>query len=312
MVQSENIFGCAGFVFKASAHSATGRGIFDQPGSESSRTTRLYFLEGCWSCAGLCTWKIISRLWAPAAGERRFISQTCAFLRVPPLSSAAPEHIARVMPPRQTRGHRKHTSGPFTSQTRCKLEETERGSRRYGSSLGCHRKRSRSCRGYPSSTTSNNPSACTRADLRKYGVTIGCSACSDTAVHGKTSKPLTEERIGLANKWSTILKVRGRRDVGMLVEALESASVKRGSDAVADSEERARLRLRVEGKRGQKHDMQDVLEPQATTLVARMFIVGSLELLIWIFDCQCIRGLDIGVLVTLALAGPLRRRCSLW
>ena len=31
------------------------------------------------------------------------------------------------------------------------------------------------------------------ADLRKYGVTIGCSACSDIAVHGKTSKPHTEE-----------------------------------------------------------------------------------------------------------------------
>ena len=39
----------------------------------------------------------------------------------------------------------------------------------------------------------------TRADLRKYCVTIGCSACSDIAVHGKTSKPNTEEcrnRIG--------------------------------------------------------------------------------------------------------------------
>ena len=45
----------------------------------------------------------------------------------------------------------------------------------------------------------------------------------------------------------------------------ESASVKRESDAVADKEERARLRLGSEGKRGQKHDVQDVLEPQATT-----------------------------------------------
>ena len=26
----------------------------------------------------------------------------------------------------------------------------------------------------------------TRADLRKYVVTIGCSACSDIAVHGRT------------------------------------------------------------------------------------------------------------------------------
>ena len=57
-----------------------------------------------------------------------------------------------------------------------------------------------------------------------------------------------------------------RQDVEMRVEApVESASVKRGSDAVADNEERARLRLRAEGKRGQKHDMQDVLEPQAKT-----------------------------------------------
>ena len=36
-------------------------------------------------------------------------------------------------------------------------------------------------------------------------------------------------------------------------------------DAVADDEERANLRLRDEGKRCQKHDMQDVLEPQAKT-----------------------------------------------
>ena len=33
----------------------------------------------------------------------------------------------------------------------------------------------------------------TRADLRKYGVTIGCSACSDKAVHGRTSKLHTED-----------------------------------------------------------------------------------------------------------------------
>ena len=40
-----------------------------------------------------------------------------------------------------------------------------------------------------------------------------------------------------------------RQDVEMPVEApVESASVKRGSDAVADNEERARLRLRAEGK----------------------------------------------------------------
>ena len=54
-----------------------------------------------------------------------------------------------------------------------------------------------------------------------------------------------------------------RQDVEMLLEALvESASAQRGSDAVADNEERARLRLRAEGKRGEKHDMQDVLEHQ--------------------------------------------------
>ena len=29
----------------------------------------------------------------------------------------------------------------------------------------------------------------TRADLRKYGVTIGCAACSENAVHGKTATP---------------------------------------------------------------------------------------------------------------------------
>ena len=46
---------------------------------------------------------------------------------------------------------------------------------------------------------------------------------------------------------------------------VESASAKRGSDAVADNEERARLRLRAEGKRGQKHNMQDVLKPQDKT-----------------------------------------------
>ena len=38
-------------------------------------------------------------------------------------------------------------------------------------------------------------------------------------------------------------------------------------DAVANDEERARLRLRAEGKRVQKHDMEGVLEPQAKTKV---------------------------------------------
>ena len=48
-------------------------------------------------------------------------------------------------------------------------------------------------------------------------------------------------------------------------ESAESASVKRGSDAAAGNEERARLRLRAAGKRGQQHDMQEELEPQAKT-----------------------------------------------
>ena len=57
-----------------------------------------------------------------------------------------------------------------------------------------------------------------------------------------------------------------QQDVELPVEAPgESASVKRGSEAVADNEERARLRLSAEGKRGQKYDKQDVLEPQAKT-----------------------------------------------
>ena len=34
-----------------------------------------------------------------------------------------------------------------------------------------------------------------RADLRKYGVTIGCAACSDIAVHGKTAN-LTQNDVG--------------------------------------------------------------------------------------------------------------------
>ena len=58
----------------------------------------------------------------------------------------------------------------------------------------------------------------------------------------------------------------GQQDVEMPVEVSgESAFVKRGVDAVADNEDRARLRNRVEGKRGQKHDIQVVLEPDAKT-----------------------------------------------
>ena len=49
----------------------------------------------------------------------------------------------------------------------------------------------------------------------------------------------------------------------MSEEALvESAFAKRGSDAAAENEESARLRLRAEGKRGQKHDFQDVAGTQ--------------------------------------------------
>ena len=130
---------------------------------------------------------------------------------------------------------------------------------------------------------------------------MGCSACSDTAVHEKTPKPHTEEcekktgeqmehdpegreRLQVHRRsrdvepevevgQSPVAKESDldpapleRQDVEMLVEApAEAASVKRGSDAVADNEERARLRLRAEGKRGQKHDMQDVHETQAKT-----------------------------------------------
>ena len=134
-------------------------------------------------------------------------------------------------------------------------------------------------------------------------MTIGCSACSDTAVHGKTSTPNTgecrnrigeqiehdpegHERLRLDKRRRDVEPeieakrapvVRGnegdpapqeRQDVVMPLEApVESASVKRGSDGVADTEERARLRLRAEGKRGQKHNIQDVLKPQAKTKV---------------------------------------------
>ena len=134
-------------------------------------------------------------------------------------------------------------------------------------------------------------------------MTIGFAACSDIAVHGKTSKPHTEEcrnRIGEqmehdpdgherlqihkrrrdvdseieANGAPFARENEGdpapqeRQDVQMPVEApFEPASVQRGSDAVVDNEDRARFRLGAEGKRGQKHDIQDVLKPQAKTRV---------------------------------------------
>ena len=141
----------------------------------------------------------------------------------------------------------------------------------------------------------------TRADSRKCGVTIGCAAYSDIAVHGKTAKPHTEEcrttigeqmehdldgheRLQVHKRrqcvepevevdWALVAREKEgypapleQQDVQMPVEAPGGwASVKRGADAVAHNEERARLPLRAEGKRGQKHDMQDVLEPRAKT-----------------------------------------------
>ena len=57
-----------------------------------------------------------------------------------------------------------------------------------------------------------------------------------------------------------------QQDVEMPVDISSvSASVKRGADAVADDEERGRLRVRPEGKRGQQHHVQEVLESQAKT-----------------------------------------------
>ena len=112
------------------------------------------------------------------------------------------------------------------------------------------------------------------AHLRKYGVTIGCSACSDIAVHGKTATSHTEEsrkRIGenmehdpeghgrlqvhkLRRDVVPEVEVDGappvarendgdpapqeRQDVE-LEEPVKSASAKRGSDAAAaDNAER--------------------------------------------------------------------------
>ena len=141
----------------------------------------------------------------------------------------------------------------------------------------------------------------TMTDLRKYGVTIGCVACSDIAVQEKTAKyhpeqfrtrigeqmehdPEGDERLQVhkrrrdaeleveANRAPVARENEGypkpqeRQDVEMSVEVSgASASKKLGSHVVADDEERARLRLGTEGKRGQKHDMQDVLEPQFKT-----------------------------------------------
>ena len=70
--------------------------------------------------------------------------------------------------------------------------------------------------------------------------------------------------VATENEGDSVLQER--QGVEMPVGALvESASVKLGSDAVADFDERARSRRRAEGKRGQKNAFQDVLEPQAKT-----------------------------------------------
>ena len=65
--------------------------------------------------------------------------------------------------------------------------------------LVCHRKRSKFTEAIPAPRPhiihpplTPRRRCVTRADLRKFGVAIGCSACSVIAVHGKTSKPHTE------------------------------------------------------------------------------------------------------------------------
>ena len=61
------------------------------------------------------------------------------------------------------------------------------------SSLGCHRKRCRRCRGHVLKLPiffGRHVGAVSRG---QSGETIGCSACSDIAVDGLTAKPHTEE-----------------------------------------------------------------------------------------------------------------------
>ena len=115
------------------------------------------------------------------------------------------------------------------------------------------------------------PLAPRRFHLRKYGVAIGCAACSDIAVHGKTATPHIEEcrtRIGEqmehdpeGHERLQVDKCRQdvqpevewdrapvaspapleQQDIEMPLETSgEFASVKRGVDAVADNEERLR------------------------------------------------------------------------
>ena len=56
-------------------------------------------------------------------------------------------------------------------------------------------------------------------------------------------------RVSVARENEGDLAPQDRQDVGMPVEAFAT-----------DNEGRAHLRPRAEGRRGQKHDMQDVLE----------------------------------------------------
>ena len=135
-----------------------------------------------------------------------------------------------------------------------------------------------------------------RADLRKYGVTIGCTACADVAVHGKTTKPHTDEcrtRIGEhvdydpggqervqahqrkrevesepdgAQAATAAERVGGlggptplkQQDIATPAAVpAEPTSVKRGAAAVAPDGGNARLRHKSEVPRGVKHGMGD-------------------------------------------------------
>ena len=141
----------------------------------------------------------------------------------------------------------------------------------------------------------------TRADLRRMARQSSVQHVLKLLFMGR-QQHLTRKSVGqrLASNWSTTLKVHelfqvhkrrrdvepevevdrtpgvredegdpaplGQQDVEMPVETIgEFASVKRGAEAVLDNEEGGRLRPRAKGKRGQKHDVQDVLEPQAKT-----------------------------------------------
>ena len=79
----------------------------------------------------------------------------------------------------------------------------------------CHQKGSRSCGGFFFKLHKSSICLWRRrrfvktADLGKYGVTNGCSACSDIAVHGK-NQHLTQKsgERGLPSKWSTKTQTR--------------------------------------------------------------------------------------------------------